>query len=446
MGKSAILGEVHRVLGGALLSAGDLVVRMRGRDPLSVEETFDELLLEALLAHDLVLFDDLDIVSGMTGGCTPYQRQGLLEAPLRRLADRAEEAGKKLVFACRGGLPRPLWSRADSIGIPDFTPGDYAFLCRTFLGPRAGKLDQGKIHRFAPGLDVHDLRDACAWLARSGPVDTDRFIDYLRARHLASNAELKEVQKVELTALRGLDDVIEALEDQIILPLENDEISTRLRLRPKRGVLLSGPPGTGKTTVGRALAHRLKSKFFLIDGEVIAGTDHFYGQVDQIFRQAKRNAPSVVFIDDGDVMFHGGESGFYRYLLSFLDGVESEAASRVCVILTAMDVGRLPPALVRSGRIELWLEMPLPDEAAREAILRGLLADQPEEMGDAEDVGTLAGATEGFTGADLKRLVDDGKLLLARDLVRGRPARPAGEYLLSAAGTLTETRRRFRKD
>jgi ATP-dependent 26S proteasome regulatory subunit len=92
---------------------------------------------------------------------------------------------------------------------------------------------------------------------------------------LASNVDLSEVQPVSLRDLQGVDSVIESLEANIVLPLENDELATEFGLKPKRGVLLAGPPGTGKTTVGRALAHRLQSKFFIIDGTFISGTQHF---------------------------------------------------------------------------------------------------------------------------------------------------------------------------
>src|SRR6185295_9430975 len=119
--------------------------------------------------------------------------------------------------------------------------------------------------------------------------------------------------------------------------LENDELATELNLRPKRGVLLVGPPGTGKTTIGRALAHRLKSKFFLIDGTYISGTNQFYNRVHQVFEEAKHNAPSIIFLDDSDVIFESGEElGLYRYLLTMLDGLESESAGQVCVMMTAM--------------------------------------------------------------------------------------------------------------
>jgi len=118
-----------------------------------------------------------------------------------------------------------------------------------------------------------------------------------------------------------------------------------------------------------------------------------------------------------------------------LDGLESESAGRVCVMMTAMDVGNLPPALLRSGRIELWLQMELPDETARAEILRGCLARLPQAIGPVE-LPNLVVATEGFTGADLKRLVEDGKTLFAYDRARQRPMRPATEYFLNAVETV----------
>jgi ATP-dependent 26S proteasome regulatory subunit len=142
------------------------------------------------------------------------------------------------------------------------------------------------------------------------------------------------------------------------------------------------------------------------------------------------------------VIFEGGDTGLYRYLLTMLDGLESETAGQVCVMMTAMDVGSLPPALVRSGRIELWLEMRMPDEEARAAILGEHCAGLPAMMGPI-DISRVAGATEGLSGADLKRLVEDGKILYAYDRSRDVPARPTDEYLLSAVETVRANKERY---
>jgi ATP-dependent 26S proteasome regulatory subunit len=125
-----------------------------------------------------------------------------------------------------------------------------------------------------------------------------------------------------------------------------------------------------------------------------------------------------------------------------LDGLESTSAGRVCVMLTAMDISHLPPALIRSGRIELWLEMRLPDEAARAGILARLLGSSPAFDGQV-DTGRLAAATDGFTGADIKRLVEDGKLLLAADRVKNLPVRPLTTYFLEAVETVVQSRQRY---
>ena len=95
-----------------------------------------------------------------------------------------------------------------------------------------------------------------------------------------------------------------------------------LKLKRTPGIYVVGFMASGKTTIGRALAHRLKGKFFLIDGTVVAGSNDFYQDVGKVFEEAKKNAPAIIFIDDPDVIFEGSDSsGFYRYLLTMLDGL-----------------------------------------------------------------------------------------------------------------------------
>jgi SpoVK/Ycf46/Vps4 family AAA+-type ATPase len=445
LGKTTILRQLQKKLGGVYLNNKEVMEASAGKHPLQLEDAIYTVILNALKAHEIVFVDDFDLINQLFCCNHFYPRQHFIEAPMLLLCEYAEAAGKRLVFAAQS-LPAAATRRAYLVELARFQVVDYCSLAEAWLGGESVRpIDFARVFRFAPKLNAHQLKSACEWLKTTQPeeINTERFIEYLRSKRLASNVNLEEVESVDLNRLKGVDDVLRSLGRNIVLPLENDELANELGLRAKRGVLLYGPPGTGKTTVGRALAHRLKGKFFLIDGTFIAGTEHFYNRVHQVFEAAKENAPSVIFLDDADAIFEDGEErGLYRYLLTMLDGLESEGAGRVCLILTAMELAHLPPALVRSGRVELWLEMKLPDAEARALILRQHLESLPASLQSVREDKVVA-ATDNFTGADLKRLVEDAKALYAYDRAALRTPQEFTSYLLTAAEGLRDNKRRF---
>src|SRR5579862_2261102 len=313
MGRTTVLRHVHSAAGGTLIGAREFMTVLAAHQANALEEAFLALVDGALDRHDLVIIDDFHLIKAVVNACD-YPRTYLLDIAITAMLDRAAARRKQIVLATNEErAPQPIDSRAYQVEMGSFGPGDYESLCRASLdSAAAGRLNYAEIHRFAPDLNAHQIGNSCAWVKPDGGLDTARFIEYLAAQNMTSNVELEQVQPVDWNDLKGFDDVIQALEAKVALPFENHTLAAQLQLKPKRGVLLAGPPGTCKTTIGRALAARLKGKFFLIDGTVIAGTDNFYTRVRRIFDAAKHNAPSVVFIDDGDLIFENSDGqGFH---------------------------------------------------------------------------------------------------------------------------------------
>ncbi len=446
MGRTTILNELHRLRGGELLTMKDYIDDLRVQNPLAMDETLEHMLMRSLGRNDLVILDDLDLIYNVICGCgygNAYPRGKFVEAILTSVASNVCNSEKTLVIGVEGSVSEPIRNRCYYASIRKFSVEDYQELCEQFLESKSKGLDFHKIHRFAPKLNAHQLKSTCLWLKNTKDLDTDKFIEYLRSQRMGSNVDLDEVEAVELHSLRGVKDVIESLEANIIVPLERDDLATEYDIQPKRGVLLAGPPGTGKTTIGRALAHRLRSKFFLIDGTFISGSRDFYSKIQRVFEAAKNNAPAIIFIDDSDVIFENKEDfGLYRYLLTMLDGLESESNKRVCIMMTTMDVASVPPALVRSGRIELWLETRHPDEAARFEILQDHSHKLPPELRK-YDASRVAADTEGLTGADLKRLIEDSKILLAFDKSRKVDVQEPNVYFEKAIETIRSNKEKY---
>lgn len=418
MGKTTIAHALSEVTEGFRLDLKPFIDDLRKADPLQLEEILEKLLLDAIKKNDVVVFDDLNLIYEVICGCgfgDSYPRSKYVEVIFTSLVSAVLRLDKKLIITTEGKIPAAIRSRCIYGTVRKLREEDYATICRLHLKKKAKELDFRKIYRFAPKLNLHQLTMSCKYLSRHKSLDTEKFIEYLHSQRMGSNVDLEEVEAIDIYSLRGIDDVIRSLEANIIVPLERDDIATEYGISPKRGVLLAGPPGTGKTTVGRALAHRLRSKFFLVDGTFISGSKDFYQKIERVFEAAKNNAPAIIFIDDSDVIFENKEDfGLYRYLLTMLDGLESESNKRVCIMMTTMDVASVPPALVRSGRIELWLETRLPNEEARLQILNDQAHRLPPEL-RSFDVPKLAAMTDGLTGADLKRLIEDAKILLAYD-------------------------------
>ena len=237
-----------------------------------------------------------------------------------------------------------------------------------------------------------------------------------RARLLTDSS-----QKVTFEDVAGIDEAKEEL-GEIVAFLRDPKKFTRLGGRIPKGVLLTGPPGSGKTLLGRAIAGEAEVPFFSISGsdfvEMFVGVGA--SRVRDLFLQGKKHAPCIIFIDEIDAVGRHRGAGLggghdereqtLNQLLVEMDGFESNEGVILVSATNRPDV--LDPALTRPGRFDRQVVVSLPDISGREKILRVHMRKTPVGP-DVEPV-VLAKGTPGFSGADLENLVNEAALLAAK--------------------------------
>lgn len=228
-------------------------------------------------------------------------------------------------------------------------------------------------------------------------------------------------KKATFDDVAGADEEKEELKE-IVDFLRDNKKYTEIGARIPKGVLLLGPPGTGKTLLARAVAGEAKVPFFSISGsdfvEMFVGVGA--SRVRDLFEQAKKNAPAIIFIDEIDAVGRQRGAGLggghdereqtLNQLLVEMDGFEDNDSVIVMAATNRRDI--LDPALLRPGRFDRQILVGYPDVKGREAILKVLTRNKP--LAPDVDLETIAKSTVGFTGADLENLVNEASLLAAR--------------------------------
>jgi len=227
--------------------------------------------------------------------------------------------------------------------------------------------------------------------------------------------------KVTFADVAGVDEAKEELQE-IIDFLKDPKKITRLGGKTPKGILLVGPPGTGKTLLARAISGEAGCPFFSISGsdfvEMFVGVGA--SRVRDLFVQAKKHSPCIIFIDEIDAVGRHRGAGLggghdereqtLNQLLVEMDGFETSEGVIVVAATNRPDV--LDPALLRPGRFDRQITVPVPDVRGREQILK--VHVKGVSLGQDVDLSTIARGTPGFSGADLKNLVNEAALLAAR--------------------------------
>jgi transitional endoplasmic reticulum ATPase len=379
-----------------------------------------------VVAQLLSLMDGLDergdvIVIGATN------RVDALDPALRRGGrfDREIEIGvpdtegrKEILQVHTRGMPL-----ADGIDLDQYAENTHGFVGAD-LESLAKEAAMNALRRIRPELDL-EAEEIDAEVLESMTVTEGDFRDALKGIEPSALREVfVEVPDITWEQVGGLEDTKERLRETIQWPLEYPEVFEAMDMEAAKGVLLYGPPGTGKTLMAKAVANEAQSNFISIKGPELL--NKYVGEsekgVREVFEKARANAPTVVFFDEIDSIAgergqRMGDSGVgervVSQLLTELDGLEE--LEDVVVIATTNRPDLIDSALLRPGRLDRHVHVPVPDEDARRAIFEVHTREKP--LADDVDLDWLAERTAGYVGADIEAVTREAAMAATREFV-----------------------------
>nr|WP_266190418.1 CDC48 family AAA ATPase [Candidatus Nitrososphaera gargensis] len=258
----------------------------------------------------------------------------------------------------------------------------------------------------------------------SGPVIINASTQVTLSEEVAKAAAAQEggIPAITYEDIGGLRDVVTKVREMIELPLRHPELFRRLGVEAPKGVILHGPPGTGKTLLAKAVANETNANFYTIGGPEIMSK--YYGESEErlrnVFQEAQKNAPSIIFIDELDsiapkreVVTGEVERRVVAQLLSLMDGLT--ARGKVVIIGATNRINAIDPALRRPGRFDREIELGVPDRNGRLEILQIHTRGMP--LADDVKLEKLADISHGFVGADLQSLAKEAAMRALRRIL-----------------------------
>ncbi|SNR31316.1 CDC48 family AAA ATPase [Halorubrum vacuolatum] len=434
------------------VSGPEIMSKYYGESEEQLRDVFEEATAES---PAIVFMDELDSIAAKreeAGG--DVERR--VVAQLLSLMDGLEERGEVVVIGAtnrvdaidpalrRGGR----FDREIEVGVPDRDGRKEILQVHTRNMPLADGIDLDEYaentHGFV-GADLESLAKESAMhaLRRIRPqldLESDEIdADVLNAIQVTEGDFKQALKGIEPSALRevfvevpdvtwhdvgGLGDTKERLRETIQWPLEYPEVFDQLDMEAAKGVLMYGPPGTGKTLLAKAVANESESNFISIKGPELL--NKFVGEsekgVREVFSKARENAPTIVFFDEIDSIAtergsNTSDSGVSErvvsQLLTELDGLES--LEDVVVIATTNRPDLIDSALLRPGRLDRHVHVPVPDEEARRKILEVHTREKP--LAEDVDLDRIARETEGYVGADLEAVAREASMSASREFI-----------------------------
>ncbi len=312
---------------------------------------------------------------------------------------------------------------ADGIDLDMYAENTHGFVGAD-LESLAKESAMNALRRIRPDLDLESEEIPAETLERLQVTDSD-FKEALKGIEPSALREVfVEVPDVTWEDVGGLEGTKERLRETIQWPLDYPEVFRAMNMEAAKGVLLYGPPGTGKTLLAKAVANESESNFISVKGPELL--NKYVGEsekgVREIFKKARQNAPTVIFFDEIDAIAtergrNTGDSGVSErvvsQLLTELDGLE--ALEDVVVIATTNRPDLIDSALLRPGRLDRHVHVPVPDEDARRAIFE--VHTQSKPLADGVDLDKLARKTEGYVGADIEAVCREAAMNASREFI-----------------------------
>ena len=447
----------------------EVIHKFYGESEANLRRVFEEAQAKA---PSIVFLDEIDAIAPKRTEVRGDVEKRVV-AQLLALMDGLNTRGQVIVIGATNipdsldpALRRPgRFDREIEIGIPDRNGRREVLDIHTRGMPLADDVDldhlAGVTHGFV-GADLEALAREAAMVAlrrlipsidlASAEIPYERlmelevtmgdFLDALRDVEPSAMREVfTEVADVTWDEVGGMESVKTALAEAVEWPLRYAPILAHAGAQPPKGILVTGPPGSGKTLLAKATATESGVNFISVKGPELLSK--WVGEsekgVREVFKKARQAAPCIVFLDEIDALAPrrgggGGESHVSErvvsQLLTELDGIEELRGVTVLAATNRPDI--IDPALLRPGRFDVQVEVPLPDAATRRAILGIHLRRCPLASG--VDIDDLAAKTEGFVGADLAGMCREATMSAVRRFI-GKPQGPGSDL-----GKLTVTK------